>query len=38
MRVFTQSRLVSGFKRSNAGQTRMARVTWDLCGMQAALG
>ena len=30
MRVFTQCRRVSGFKCSNAGQTRLARVTWGL--------
>ena len=30
MRVFTQSRRFSGFKCSNAGQTRRARVTWGL--------
>ena len=31
MQVFTQSRRVGGFNRSNAGQTHLARVTWGLC-------
>ena len=30
VQVFTQSRRVSGFKNSNAGHTRLARVTWGL--------
>ena len=36
MWVFTQSRRVSRFKSSKAGQTHLAQVTWSLCSSCAA--